>query len=597
MSKSSNDDTGRDYIIEQFMWAYQHHFRISAEIEAKRVLESIGFFGEPEIILVGFQVAGEHAYDICIEPEQGPYTPSELAGVVTRGEILYQEHPDHDIWYSDPHHHVDQHRTLRDHTRGSALEEVLTAKPAGYGRSFFSSYSALVGDYEVHVILSVNSAALARVPQLNTTRRNRIPITSSLVHACINGILSHARRTLYAPDAGHGIVVLGAGAPEIVRGATETLIRSTMYCAGHWFSNADDLLLNSISALPYEGRSGTGRLIFARQKHPAIEVYMQLQAPVDMRETRAVRKLLEASGPEGDLLSNGEEVYGLGIVGPTYDVTTETVFVVSVTNRGTWELLHDGEPLLAVRDGVAQLPASTLDTSYFDDLISRVLPGADVTALLPLAQAAREHRHGAMLVISSDAAGEAKRLAPQAWAIDPVPLSPALLTQLTDMDGAVLVDKLGQCHAIGVILDGQARGKGEPSRGSRFNNAIRYLDSDPPESIVVVYSADGSIDILPRLHPRVDRRRVELLVKDYVQACSASPPRLEDQRNAWDTIKSLKFYLSANQCRQLNEARQHLNEWCRVNDYLQIIEPDLMSDPQMNDSYWLPEPEEGGKDA
>lgn len=74
-----------------------------------------------------------------------------------------------------------------------------------------------------------------------------------------------------------------------------------------------------------------------------------------------------------------------------------------------------------------------------------------------------------------------------AWAIDPVPLSPALLTQLTDMDGAVLVDKLGQCHAIGVILDGQARGKGEPSRGSRFNNAIRYLDSDPPASIVVVY--------------------------------------------------------------------------------------------------------------
>lgn len=29
----------------------------------------------------------------------------------------------------------------------------------------------------------------------------------------------------------------------------------------------------------------------------------------------------------------------------------------------------------------------------------------------------------------------------------------------------------------------------------------------------------------------------------------------------------------------------------------QIIEPDLMPDPQMNDSYWLPEPEEGGKDV
>lgn len=192
-----------------------------------------------------------------------------------------------------------------------------------------------------------------------------------------------------------------------------------------------------------------------------------------------------------------------------------------------------------------------------------------------------------MLVISSDAAGEAKRLSPQSWVVEPTPLSVDLLSQLTSMDGAVLVDSQGRCHAIGVILDGRAAGKGDPARDSRYNNAVRYLDTDPPPAVVVVYSADGSIDILPGLYPRVERDRVVSAVQRFLDLAAARPPKLEDVYHAWDIVKALRFYLSEEQCREVNVAQVELNEW-RYNDHqMRIIEPELKPDPRMDDSYWI----------
>src|SRR5262249_55085936 len=154
--------------------------------------------------------------------------------------------------------------------------------------------------------------------------------------------------------------------------------------------------------------------------------------------------------------------------------------------RGTWELSHADQVLMTVRDGVPQLPKPPLNAAYFTDIVERLLPGTHQPRLLALAEAASHHQHGAMLVISSKAAGEAQRLAPQAGRVEPVLLEPGLLSQLTSMDGGVLVDGQGYCHAIGVILDGRACGGEDPARGSRYNNAVRYLQSEAPPAVVVV---------------------------------------------------------------------------------------------------------------
>ncbi|MFB8777130.1 diadenylate cyclase [Streptomyces broussonetiae] len=571
--------------ISQFMWSYQPHFRIAVKGQVARTLEAIGFYGNPDVVLVGFKAAGEHQYDVCIEPEDGPYSPDELSHVRQSAVELYASHPDRNMIHSVARVHEQRHRGLRDRMRARALEEAFEAMPREQGRKFFSSGSVRVGDYEVHVVVSIDRAALDHVPQIKTEERDRFPVYQSLVHAVIREVLRRSAKALFIPDAGSG--PSSESADEIVRSATEAMVRSMLYCAGFWFGGENHLLMSSLSALPYEGRPGAGRLVIAQQNDPAIEVFLRLKHPVKMRNVPAVRKLLEASGSQSDLLSDGDNVYGLGVVKPEYDANSETVFSVSFTARGVWEFSHAGEALLTVRDGIPHLPAHVLDEEYFEDLVSRIFPEADQDALREAAQAAGNHRHGAMLIISGDAAAEAERLSPQSWSIEPTRLTSELLTQLTDMDGAVLVDPQGRCHAIGVILDGTAHGRGDPARGSRFNNAVRYLDSERPPAIVIVYSSDGVINILPRLHPRIARRIVVDAVEHYLAAASMEPLKLKDCKEAWAAVKSLRFYLSRTQCEALNRARARVDEWEEKNREIRIIESDLKPDPDMDDTYWL----------
>ncbi|WP_405819582.1 hypothetical protein OG241_30075 [Streptomyces sp. NBC_01390] len=574
-----------EYVIEQFMWSYQPHFRIGVEVAAKFALEAIGFFGEPKVILIGFQVAGEHKFEICIEPENGPYAPLDLQDVVRRGSELYAAHPRSTMIHSVAHHHEQQHRQLRDQMRAKAIEEALAANPVGRNQSFFASGSVRVGDYEVHTVLGVRKDALECVPKIETEEIGNFPVFRSLVHAVIDEVIRHARRALYIPDAGSGVI--SASTDEIVRSATESMVRSILYCTGFWFGGDNHLLMSRLSALPYEGRSGSGRIIISRPEDPAVEVFVKLRDQVEMKNTSAIRKLLEASGTEADLLSDGQFVYGLGVMRPEYDVASETVLVIGVTQRGVWELSHAGIALLTVQDGIPHLPTPMLNEDYFEDLVERFFPDAEFSALLSAARAAGDHRHGAMLIISADAIEEAQRLSPQAWSIEPTLLTAGLLTQLTDMDGGVLVDPQGRCHAIGVILDGKAQGKGDPARGSRFNNAVRYLGSNPPATIVIVYSADGTINILPQLHPRVDKAVVTSAVDDYLAAASTDPLDVHETSNAWDVVKLLCFYLSDQQCEMLNQARVRVDEWEEKNLNFRIVRSDLIANPDMNDSYWL----------
>jgi sensor domain DACNG-containing protein/sensor domain DACNH-containing protein len=578
----------RGLAIAQFMWAYQPHFRISVELSVENALSEIGFIGDHYVMLVGFQVAGEHTFQICIEPEDGPYNPADLADVVSQGRLRYDQHPDRRMRHSDPRTHELRHLALHDEMRAEALSDALSATAAGEEFAFFASRSTRIDDYEVHVVVGLDRDELTRVPQLQTISRDRMHVTPSLLHAVIYTIFGRAAMALNLPDAGSGQNVLGARTPEIVRSAAEEFVRSVLLCAGHWFGSEMDLIFNAVSSLQYEGRPGTGRIVVAQPDTPAVGVELKLKHPVGLRDTRAVRKLIESSGTGADLLSNGEEAYGLGSVNSDYDPTTETVFIIEMVTRGTWDLSHDGHTLMSVRDGIARLPYLPLNIQILQDAIERTLPDPNIAALTDLAQAASVHEHGAMLIMSANAAEESMRLSPQAWSIEPAPLAPRVASQLTAMDGGILVDPQGRCHAIGVILDGMASGAGRPDRGSRFNNAIRYLSSDPPPAVVVVYSADGTIDILPRLQPRIRREVVDIAVEQYLAAVAVDPPAIRPANDAWERLKALRFYLSKEQCEVVNVARAVLEAWRLKNQQIRIVEQDLSPDPDMNDSYWLP---------
>ena len=101
-------------------------------------------------------------------------------------------------------------------------------------------------------------------------------------------------------------------------------------------------------------------------------------------------------------------------------------------------------------------------------------------------------------MISSIAAKEAKRLSGQSFPVYPLKLREAGIGAVSEIDGAILMDDSGNCHALGVILDGQASHAGDPSRGARYNSAVRYVEqtrNKKASCLIVIVSEDGMVNL------------------------------------------------------------------------------------------------------
>lgn len=569
------------------MWSYQLGFRAMVEIEAETLLGQTGFNGYPEVRLIGFPVADNHGAEICIEPDEGIYLPGDLDTVPARARILYEQHLEHDMYYGDPKSREEQPARLRDEMRAAAIQETLGDHPASAGRTFFASRSARIGDHEVHVVISVDTGALDRVPHFDVVADPRSPAVPTIVHAIIFELLEQAHRELYIPDAGHvGVGGFSYDAPEIALRAVRGMLRTALHLAEYDFGSQAVPQLQAFVSLLYEGRPNAGRLVIAPEGDSAVTVEVGLTEPVPLSDKRHLRKLLEPTGPDMALLMRDRHVYGLGTITDADTASPHKISEITIGSSGTWHLSQAATRVLTVQDTLPKLPQPQLDLPLLEDTVTRVLDGADLRRLIDLAGAASRNRHGAMLIISCDAEAEAIRLAPQATKTTPRPLTPQAMQQLTNMDGGVLIDPHGQCHAIGVILDGTAAGNGDPARGSRYNNAVRYLGSNPPPAVVLSCSSDGDITILPALKPRRRQAEIETLVQRYEEASAPRPPRQQAIATAEQRIKDARFYLSAEQCARINSARADLNAWRQANGEMQHVVPDLNPDPGMNDRYW-----------
>jgi hypothetical protein len=84
--------------IDQFMWAWQIHFRLGVESRLERALRSIGAHLDPSVFLVGITEREGARHSICIEPESGPVQPEHLVGLFELADDLYHDDPDSRIW-------------------------------------------------------------------------------------------------------------------------------------------------------------------------------------------------------------------------------------------------------------------------------------------------------------------------------------------------------------------------------------------------------------------------------------------------------------------------------------------------------------------
>jgi hypothetical protein len=474
--------------IEYFMWGYQPHYRIHVKVAAEFALKRLDTRLDPDAFLVGIlDEARPNRYPACVEPEDEHWIESQAFNdTLELAASLRETYPEAQLLQSHPLAQQRQDAFLHRRSIRDAILQIVErhpAKPAN--RSFFVSIPTLVEGYLVSAVLSVETHILNSYHRLALDRVHiheyrTMPVARSLIDAVIDELLYQAADGLLRPDP--GLDSEGPEAEETIRSAGRRLARNTAFRTNQHALDSDYFFYDTcdkISLLRYEQVEGRGRLLLAPRNYEGVRSEIAFKDNVRLENHRRVRKLLELASAGGALHTDSEHVFGLVSEATAMEIR-EDVFEIVFLGHHHWELRHAGEVLMGVRFGQPYLPNPVRYESKLRQDLPRLFPEIDNNSaelLLSLVEESEQERHGTLLIISGEAAAEALRLKDQATTIEPRLLSRELLAHLTGIDGAVLLDSNGQCHAIGVILDGQATPQGDPGRGARYNSAVRYVQS------------------------------------------------------------------------------------------------------------------------
>jgi hypothetical protein len=388
----------------------------------------------------------------------------------------------------------------RGEAAAAAVAEVMRAKSRRGDRLSFCAGAVRLAGHHVVPVLTVDRAAYEALPALRGGEAGMGHGVTGFAEAVIAELLREAEEELHRPRPGRLLASLDA---DVILRAAGTALLFEVAAAGRGLSDAHALLdrLNVVSATNYERRVGRGRVVIARADHPAVRHRLRFATPVPLGEPQWTRKLLEMASDGIALLSDASHVLGLVALTEEYDATTEDLFEIAFVDHYKWELRHADTVLMRVEYGIPGLPAAQLQRASFADALLRVFPAMPEEVqkrVWRIVDAATTEPHGTMIVVTARAAEETSRLVSQCTRIEPVVLGDDMVRRVTSIDGAVLLDDEGRCHAVGVILDGRATPAGRPSRGSRYNSALRYVTGDGGgPTLAVVISEDGRVDLLP----------------------------------------------------------------------------------------------------
>jgi hypothetical protein len=550
------------------MWGYQPHYCIHVQVSAESVLKRLDEGLRPEVFLVGIlHEDREHRFPACVEPEKEHWIESEaFNGTAELAASIRETYPEAQLLQSHPLAQQRQDDALYRRSIRDAILQIIdrhAAKPEGM--SFFASIPEPVEGYLVSAVLSVRTDVLNSRHRLSSGEvslhpyRN-IPVSRSLVDAAIEELLNEAAAGLLVPDP--GLRTRSREAEEIVRSAGRQLVRDAAFRVNrrdlggfYGFYQACD----KISSLKYEQAEGRGRLLLAPKDRMGVRNLIGFKDSVYLGDHRRVRKLLELTSTGGALHTDSSRVFGL-IDGDIPAGDEDNVFEVVFLGHHHWEFRHADELLMGVRFGQPYLPKLSGYESKLRQDLPRLFTGISGDAmelLVSLVRQAERERHGTLLVISADAASESERLKNQATPVEPGLLTPELLGHLTGIDGAVLVDANGHCHAIGAILDGSASAQGDPGRGSRFNSAVRYVRSATERGIAtlaVVVSEDGGVDLIPDPLPMIKRSLISAAVAEMEQISRATPIPRRRYNDLYDWLRLHRFYLLPGDCDSINSS-------------------------------------------
>ena len=536
-------------VLTYFMWAYQPHFLSSMEFRARQVLGQLGMDIDAKALLVGVRVPDvSDDHPVCLEPEKGDWDISHFKECLARAEEIFATHPDQGIYYGDEPRMRDKPEIIRRKSVRQAVEEALVPFDTLQGRQSFCGAPIRIDNYHVAPVLQVSRLALAKFPRLpEPIKFHDWTSATSLVEALIWRLLSEASEALGTKEPGRYADIFNADVPGLLREAGNALCNAIPLLIQDFMLQGVFEALNEISALKYEGGETRGTIAFAPSESPAIEHQVRFLERVSLSSQRMVRKIVEMSG--ADLACVCDDSAGISGLATVSFTSAHAVFRALFIGHYRWELYWNDTFLMRCTFGVPSVPAPRLTEAAFVSNVRRVLVGlteAQGNALWDAVSASMEQRHGTMIVVSDAAPSEARRLQHQTIAIEPTRLTPALVRRVSGIDGAILVDRDCRCHALGVILDGLATDAGDPSRGARFNSAIRYVGTARAATVCLVVSEDGHVNMVPTLRPQIEKGLVQAHVE---RLASLTVDNYHETRNWLDCHR---FYLTASQCEEVS---------------------------------------------
>ncbi len=569
--------------ITQFMWGYQHIFRDSLEMRAREVLQRVRCKLEPEVILVGIRTPGaKREYDVCVEPEDGHWDPQLFGDCWRRTEEIYDQHPGQRVVYGDAPSMEDEPENIRKSSVKESVEEVLGKYDDEHLTRSFCSLPTRVGEYYVAPILQFDRDGFDSYPFLKEPIKGDGFVSSqSFLQSLVTKLLDEATDALVQKDPGRHFALMQTDSTTLLRDAAKDFCNAIAIASQDESLRGAFDLLNDISSLSYEGSNASGSIVFAGKDTILGGPGIRLKAAISLRKPKLVRKLVEMSRDEMVCVHAGST----GITGLVRgEAFTQYGFRALFTGHYKWQLLHHGRVLMTSLYGIPEMPTPRLSHRQFSILANRLFNEIDSESIARLwgaIGAAIKQRHGTMIVISETADKEAKRLHAQCLAIDPATLDDQMIDLVGKIDGAILFDARGVCHAIGVILDGTATDQADMSRGARYNSALRYINYVDDPTLCVVISEDGYVDLLPDLRPQVHHSDILQRIEALKQKTSKD---YHETRNWLDTNR---FYLTQEECDIVNREMQRIDAEPYRGTEFRIDTPEFNPDPEMNDSYYL----------
>lgn len=270
------------------------------------------------------------------------------------------------------------------------------------------------------------------------------------------------------------------------------------------FSEFPDLRgINYISSMAYESDQCIGRIVFLNdvcfEENDAIE----FEKKIEFSETnyRIIRKILQIAGQEKYVVFDRKQFKITGLVSKEgSSIANEDNFVLEFKGHMHWVLYHHDMSVIQFIDGVYHI----IDDETYREQIEQYCINNSVKKeqIEKLIENVSKQKHGTLVIISSNAEKEAKRLSENNRGIKIKPINlienETWICSITSIDGALMMDKDFNCYSIGTLLDGPSV-RGDISRGARYNSALSYVSWRKEEKenvIAIVISEDKMINVI-----------------------------------------------------------------------------------------------------